>query len=295
MKIFSSKQWDMRTRICGLLFVGLMIAGPGARAQQDQGLQALIQAIHQKNYDRGQYDGMFTATPQQQLERVDRNTLQQLATSSNTLARNPNDVYALVLRGSAAMTAAHESMYRDSWLHFAAQDLEKSLRLDPNNFVARHDYAQTCFEVGDVSPAQPVMHLAVTQFTNAIRLKPDSARSYMGRGFAYLMLNDQAHGNPDLQQALRLDPSLRPDIVKEINIIQQRLQQIAGAQQTLRAMGSYTVDPTAQTAEQCAAKKGYWTSGQCRFTDLGLHQGISVPNSPGTGTYSPNAGGVFVR
>jgi tetratricopeptide (TPR) repeat protein len=278
-----------------LVFVGLLVVGPGAGAQRSQGFEALFQAIHEHSYAHGQYEGMFTATPQQQLERVDRNTLQELAVTSNTLLRNANDVGALVRRGYAAMGAAHESMYRDAWLHFAAQDLEKSLRLDPNNFVARHDYAETCYEAGDVSPAQPVMHLAVTQFTKAIQLNPRSARSYMGRGLAYLMLKDQAHANPDLQQALHLDPSLRPELEKDVNATWQQLGRIAGAQQTLRAMGSYTVDPTARTAEQCADKKGYWTNGQCRFTDLGLHQGISIPNSPGTGTYGPNGGGVFVR
>jgi tetratricopeptide (TPR) repeat protein len=297
----SKKELNMRTRIYLVVFVLISALGAGAQQnsqqtpQQNPGTQALSQWLHQNSYDHGQYEGTFTATPQQLLERVDRNTVRQLAVTSNTLQREPNNVNALVWRGYAALGAADQSMYRDSWLHFAAQDFEKALRLDPNNFIARHNYAQTCLEVGDVSPAQPVMHLAVTHFTKAIALKPDSARSYMGRGWAYLMLKDEAHANADFQKTLQLDPSLRPELEKEANGIRVKLKQIAGAQQTLRAMGSYTVDPTARTAGQCAAKKGYWTNGECRFTDLGLHQGIAPPNSPGTGTWSTKGGGMVVR
>ena len=295
----------MQTRVYVMVLVLISALGAGAQQspqpsspqslQQNPGAQALLQWLHQSNYEHGQYDGLYTATPQQLLERVDRNTVRQLAVTSNVLRRDPNNVNALVLRGYNSLGAADESMYRDSWLHYAAQDFEKALRLDPNNFVAHHDYAETCFEVGDMNPGQPVMHLAVTHFTKAIALKPDSARSYMGRGWAYLMMKDEAHANADFQKTLQLDPSLRPELERESATIRHRLGEIAGAQQTLRAMGSYTVDPTVHTASQCAAKKGYWTNNQCRFTDLGLHQGIGPGNSPGTGTYSVKGGGMVVR
>jgi tetratricopeptide (TPR) repeat protein len=285
----------MKIRIYPAILFGVLMLALDARAQQNPGLQTLFEALHQHGYAGGIYDGFFTATPQQMIERVDSNTIQQLAAASNVLQRNPNDVNALVKRGSLSLAAADQSMYRDSWLHFAAQDLENALRLEPNNFYARHNYAQTCLESGDVGPEQQVMHLAVFHFTKAIALKPDSARSYMGRGWAYLMLRDETHANADFQKALQLDPSLRPQLLAEANDIRQKLGQIAGAQQTLRAMGSYTVDHSALNAEQCAAKKGYWTSGECRFTDLGLHQGFAPPDSPGTGTYNPRAGGTFVR
>jgi tetratricopeptide (TPR) repeat protein len=285
----------MKVRIYRVIFLGVLMSTLDAQAQQNPGLQALFQALHQHGYAGGTYDGFFTATPQQMIERVDSNTIQQLAAASNVLQRSPNDVNALVQRGSSALSAADQSMYRDSWLHFAAQDLESALRLEPNNFYARHNYAQTCLESGDVSSEQRVTQLAVFHFTKAIALKPDSARSYMGRGWAYLMLKDEAHASADFEKALQLDPSLRPQLVAEANAIRQKLGQIAGAQQTLRAMGSYTVDHSARSAEQCAANKGYWTNGECRFTDLGLHQGFAPPDSPGTGTYNPRAGGTFVK
>jgi tetratricopeptide (TPR) repeat protein len=261
----------MTVRIYPMIFLGMLLSALGARAQQNPGLQTLFQALHQHGYAGGTYDGSFTATPQQMIERVDANTIQQLAATSDVLQRSPNDVNALVLRGSSALSAADQSMYRDSWLHFAAQDLESALRLDPNNFYARHNYAQACLETGDVGPEQRVTRLAIFHFTKAIALKPDSGRSYMGRGWAYLMVKDEAHANADFERALQLDPSLRPQMLAEANDIRQKLGQIAGAQQILRMMGSYTVDHTARSAEQCAEKKGYWTSGECRFTDLRVH------------------------
>jgi Tfp pilus assembly protein PilF len=268
----------MRKRICQAIFLGVLMFSLGAQAQQAQqaqqnaGLQALFQALHQHGYAGGTYEGFYSATPQQMIERVDRNTIQQLAAASEVLQRNPNDVNALVQRGSSARDAAAQSLYRDSWLHFAAQDLENALRLDPNNFVARHNYAQTCLEVGDVGPEQRVTQLAVYHFTKAIALKPDSARSYMGRGWAYLELKDETHANADFEKALQLDPTLRPQLLAEANDIRQKQGQMAGAQDMLRRMGSYTVDHTARSAEQCAEKKGYWTNGECRFMDIGIHQ-----------------------
>jgi tetratricopeptide (TPR) repeat protein len=216
------------------VFLASIMLTLDARAQADSGLQALLQALHQHDYAGGVYEGFATATPQEMIERIDRSTLQNLAAASQDLQGNPNDVNALVRRGSAALAAADKSMYRDSWLHFGAQDLESALRLDPNNFYARHNYAQTCFESGDPTPDHRVMRLAVYHFTKAIALKPDSARSYMGRGWAYLMLQDDSHANADFQKALQLDPSLRPQLEAEASDIHKRLSQMAGAQQMLR-------------------------------------------------------------
>jgi hypothetical protein len=69
------------------------------------------------------------------------------------------------------------------------------------------------------------MHLAVNHFNRAIQLKPDSARTYMGRGWAYLMMDDQVHANADFQKTLQLDPSLRSELTKEATgIREKRLQ-----------------------------------------------------------------------
>jgi tetratricopeptide (TPR) repeat protein len=76
-----------------------------------------------------------------------------------------------------------------------------------------------------VNAAQPVMHPAVIHFNRALQLKPDSARTYMGRGWAYLMMDDQAHANADFQKALQLDPSLRDQLVRQANGIRQKRAQ----------------------------------------------------------------------
>ncbi len=167
----------------------------------------------------------FSVSPQQMLQGVDVRSVQQLNAASATLQRNPNDVNALVTRAAVSLNIADQSPYSFQWVHFAAKDLEKALTLAPNNFFAQHNYAMACYQAGDVSDAQPVMHLAVFHFTKAIQLKPDSARSYMGRGWAYLMMDDESHADADFRKALQLDPSLRDQLARQANAIRQKRAQ----------------------------------------------------------------------
>ena len=171
------------------------------------------------------YSENLGASPQQMMQGVDAHTVQQLNADHAALQRNPNDVTALVDRGALALNIADKSRYSLAWIHFAAKNLEKALSLDPSNFYAQHNYAMACYETGDFNDAQPVMHLAVTHFNRAIQLEPDSARTYMGRGWAYLMMDDQAHANADFQKALQLDPSLRDQLVRQANGIRQKRAQ----------------------------------------------------------------------
>jgi tetratricopeptide (TPR) repeat protein len=174
---------------------------------------------------QGDYSENFGVSPQQMLQGVDAHTIQQLNTDRAALQRNPNDVNALVDRGALALNIADKSRYSTAWIHFAAKNLEKALTLNPNDFYAQHNYAMACYEAGDVNDPQPVMHLAVIHFNRALQLKPDSARTYMGRGWAYLMMDDQAHANADFQKALQLDPSLRDQLVRQANGIRQKRAQ----------------------------------------------------------------------
>lgn len=178
-------------------------------------------------FAQGNYNNAFSLTPQQMLEGVDSASVQQLNAASNAIVRNPNDVNALVTRAVVSLKVADRSRYSFQWVHFAAKDLEKAIRLDPNNFYALHNYAMACYQAGDFSDAQPAMHLAVIQFTKAIQVKPDSARSYMGRGWAYLMMDDQANANADFQKALRLDPNLQDQLVRQAAAIRQKRAQKA--------------------------------------------------------------------
>jgi tetratricopeptide (TPR) repeat protein len=113
---------------------------------------------------------------------------------------------------------------------------------------------------------------AVTAFTKAIALNPKSARTYMGRGWAYLTMNDQAHANADFHTALQLDSSLRPDLEREVRNIQERKQQEAAARGTVEQTGRYFVEESAHTAEECEKYKGYWTGGKCRIS-MALYPG----------------------
>ena len=204
--------------------------------------------------------------PERMNRGVDPAKLQQFEQATRTLERNPKDVTALVTRGALGLNIAVKSPYDFFWIYRASKDLELAITLAPNDFFARHNYAQAAFQAGDMGTDQPNMRLAVIQFTKAIQLNPKSARSYMGRGWAYQMLNDQAHMQADYDAALRLDPSLRADLLSEANGIAQKRAQLAGVPAMLDRMARYYVEPNARTQNDCTRYRGYWTNGECRIS-----------------------------
>jgi tetratricopeptide (TPR) repeat protein len=250
----------MKGIIFGSSLVVLLALAPSVRAQQSQGMEALAQAMRSHDLDRGRDSSMNRIPMQTMLARVNPSTIQELEATSISLQSNPNNADLLFRRGFAAMQASDQNpVMSQGWLHFAAIDLEQSLRLNPNNWAVQHDYAQTAYEVG--TPGYP---MAITHFTEAIRLNPKSARSYMGRGLTYIMLHDQAHATPDLQQALIIDPNLSTELEQQVRGDYARLRDIAGAQQMLRNMEQlWRVDPTARTADQCSAHGGSVITGRC--------------------------------
>jgi tetratricopeptide (TPR) repeat protein len=256
----------------------------------------------------------FGVSPQEMLRGVDPATVQKLNRFSNALDKNPNDVNALISRAALSLEVADKGRYNFQWILFASKDLEKAIRLDPNNWMARHDYAMACFQAGDVTKAMPNEHLAVIQFTKAIALKPDSARSYMGRGWAYLMLGDEASANADFQKTLQLNPSLRPELTREADSVRGKLTQLACVDGMMKRMASYMVNRNARTQDQCIAIKGYWTNGECRISTamapgpLLLDKQNSATANPGLAggncppppdavndKYNAHANGYFVR
>jgi tetratricopeptide (TPR) repeat protein len=217
-------------------------------------------ALAQVNYSA------FQVSQQQLLEGVPQNLVQRFIDAATAIHERPTDINAQIELAAVCLDIANRSHYSFQWIHYAAKTLEQVLRQNPNNFMARHDYAMACFQEGDLNPAQPVMRLAITHFKKAIALKPDSARSYMGRGWAYLMLDDSAHAQADFNAALQIDPSLRNELENEARAIAAKRAQKPAVEAMMRRLGSYVVNSTARTAQQCAAIKGYWTNNECRIS-----------------------------
>jgi Flp pilus assembly protein TadD len=88
-----------------------------------------------------------------------------------------------------------------------AKDLEAAVQINPSDFYAWHNYGDLNYSAGDFWMLNDHSNAkrSVTAFTRAIALNPKSARSYMGRGWAYLTMDDQAHANADFSAALQLD------------------------------------------------------------------------------------------
>ncbi len=256
-------------------------------------------------------DAMPTA--QEMAKYADPALLQQFEQYTTQLNANPRNVAVLTNRGVVSMSIARKSPMGVFWLYAAAKDLERAIQLGPNDFYAHHNYAEACFRYGDSPNDHSAELLAIREYTRAIEIKPDSARSYMGRSWAYLMLHDEAHAAADAQRTLQLDPRLRADLENESNAIRQHSSQFACAQQTVQRMGAYYVDRTARTAQQCATVKGYWTSGECRIStamapgpvmagakdaataNAGLSGSRCAPPDAGDNRYSPRAGGYVVK
>ena len=177
------------------------------------------------------------------------------------------------------MHFAKKGPYRTYWQWLAAKDLEAAVQINPKDFYAWHNYGDLNYSAGDFWMLNDHSNAkrSVTAFSRAIALNPKSARSYMGRGWAYLTMDDSAHANADFLAALQLDPSLRPSLEKEIANIRERKAQEAGARGTLNQMGRYTVEPLARNKEQCEQYRGYWTSGECRISQA-LNPGPVQPN-----------------
>jgi TPR repeat protein len=136
-----------------------------------------------------------------------------------------------VNRGVAAHRLAKKSRYGDYLDWLAAKDLEAAVKLDPKDFTAWHNYGDLNYASGDdwVHNSHANAQRALWAFNHAIALNPKSARTYLGRGWTYYELNDQAHADADFQKALQLDPSLRADMQKEIANIQERHRRVGTA------------------------------------------------------------------
>ena len=154
--------------------------------------------------------------------------------TTERIQQNPKDANAYVRR-AAHHLALQPKGYAVQLTHLRAAiaDLETALKLEPNNFYARHNYADIAYRTGADG-------LAVAEFTKAIELNPKSAQSYMGRGWAKTALGKDAEAQKDFDQALKLNPALSVKIQEELqNLRRQQADRRAAAQtlNTMRHMG----------------------------------------------------------
>jgi len=209
---------------------------------------------------------------EQMLRNKDPQKVQQLAYWSDRLSKNPNDVEALDARGQLYMQFSElRDLYWSYWQDLAAKDLERAIQLNAKDFTAWLNYGLLNFEVGDLWWVNDHSNArrSVEAYTRAIALKPDFARAYVGRGWAYLEMRDEQHANADFQTALRLDPSLKGVIEQEAAGIRNQLAQEPGARAEIQMMSEYWVATNVHDSYQCQALKGVWAeNNQCRFSKM---------------------------
>ena len=81
------------------------------------------------------------------------------------------------------------------------------------------------------------LDLAITDFSAAVKIEPDSAIHYYNRAIAYSKKNDDAKAIVDYSEAIRLDPGLAPaynNRAHEFEITGERDKAIADFRTALR-------------------------------------------------------------
>jgi tetratricopeptide (TPR) repeat protein len=209
------------------------------------------------------------------LQRQDSSLVQKLANDVAALQKNPKDAAALSDLGFVCLKFQEQKNPTNLWAvwqEVSAKALERAIELNPKDWAAWHNYGQLNFEAGDLwrFGDHSNARRSVWAFDHAIALNPRSARSYMGRGWAYLEMNDEAHANADFQTTLRMEPGLRPAIEKEIGIIREQKAQERRALGTVDQIGSiggfwHDLDMRAKDMDPgaCARVQGTWSGSGC--------------------------------
>lgn len=135
------------------------------------------------------------------------------------IQRNPQDVNARVTRAACIMNSTPSNTTKPPLqsLEVAMNDLEAALKLQPNNWVAVHNYAQVAYLFG-------YDDFAVQQYTKAISLNPKDARGYLGRGWSYYNECHVSDAAKDFAQAARMDGSLAREGPSQPAVLQQQRQ-----------------------------------------------------------------------
>lgn len=219
-------------------------------------------------------------SPRQMLQGRDAAAVQKFKAWSQQIKTNPRNVNALDNRAMISMQFSQQGTYRSQWTYLASKDLERALQLDPRDFYAWHNYGELNYQAGDLWMAKDHSNAlrAAEAFSKAIQINPKSARSYMGRGWALLAAGDRKRADQDFGAALKLDPSLRPSLEREVGNIRRRSADEAGARGTLDRMSRYILVREALTAEECEKRyKGLWIFSECRVS-TGMNPGPRQPS-----------------
>jgi tetratricopeptide (TPR) repeat protein len=168
---------------------------------------------------------------------------QCVANADRLIASSPRDANAYVTRALCYMPDAASRSTNWSDLQVAVKDLETALKLEPNNFYGRHNYGQAAYLLNHDE-------FAVQQFSLALRLNPNSARTFQGRGWAYLKACRFNEAQRDFEQALRLDAARGPELATASDIASQRT--LCAARPATPAIATDSCDTNAQAS--CRAR-----------------------------------------
>ncbi len=156
----------------------------------------------------------------------------QIAEATARIQRNPRDANAWVSRAAYYLTPSPGGGKPPlEYAEAAVRDLETAIRIDPNNFYARHNYAHVAYLLG-------YYDFAIAEFNKAIAINPaGSGRSYMGIGFAYFDGCNVDKSPPYFAKAVQLDPTLQSKVAGPARI-EARRQECARIAEQLRIAAS---------------------------------------------------------
>lgn len=126
---------------------------------------------------------------------------QGIQVASNILAKHPKNAQAYARRAEYHLRLSH-GIQAESHLRQAADDLAIASALDMQEARLHSRYAEVAAKLQEYQ-------LAVAEYSAAIKLSPQSAEHYVGRGLAYLSLRQDRRSQADLKRALKWKPSLR--------------------------------------------------------------------------------------
>ena len=144
----------------------------------------------------------------------------QIAAAPEEIRKHPRDANAYVNRSYYYLKptpSGGKPPMKNAEL--AIQDLEMAIKLDPNNYAARHNYAHAAYLFG-------FDNFAIVEFRKVLKLNPNGARSYLGRAWARHDACELDQVASDFEKAVAQDPSARKEIYNTQRI-QNRRQECA--------------------------------------------------------------------